>query len=195
MDEQGTETEFPNNTEFEAVEAGDEVAELEELRRELADARPCLEAFAQLERLAEEQGTTPEAIAMQASMDVLTNQHQEKCSELEIIQEAIDSAEADRQLVLDEHTAIVDQMAEMIEELESIRADAVRLLGEKATLEKKVKALRTETDAVAVAVHGERRADDRVLIEVDDDEAVAFDRFFEADVVEDKARAWMLEDH
>ncbi len=94
-------------------------------------------------------------------------------------------------IVLDEHTTIVDQMAEMIEELESIRADAVRLLGEKATLEMKVEALRNEVSALGGEV--DRRAEFETVIGIDEEEASAFDKFFEAEIVEDKARAWMLE--
>lgn len=213
MADQGFHTEFQTESEFSAFDAEDassafsapeeaatlmisssDDAELEHLRRELAEAKPRLDAFAQLEQLAEAQGTTPDAIAIQASIEVLNEEADVKRSEVERLQSEIDTAEADRQLVMDEHTAIVDQMAEMIHELESIRADAVRLLGEKATLEAKVEKLRAETDATAVAVHGERRSDSRAPIEADEDEAVAFDRFFEADVVEDKARAWMLEE-
>ncbi len=194
-----------------ATASGDDAA-VADLRRELAEAKPRLEAFARLEEIADAQGTTPEAIAAQASIDVLQAEEAKKRSELEDLEAAMRAAAAERQesvedhdmlikqrdeirdeivIVLDEHTSIVDQMAEMIEELESIRGDAVRLLGEKATLEMKVEALRNEVGALGGDVA--RRTEFGTSIESDEDEATAFDRFFEAEVVEDKARAWMLE--
>lgn len=205
--------EEPETTEEVTAAASGDDAELDDLRRELADARPRLEAFAVLEELADAQGTTPEAIALQASIDVLKAEEADKRSELEELDAAVRAADAERRehveerdmlikqqeeirddivIVLDEHTGIVEQMAEMIEELESIRADAVRLLGEKAALERRVEELRDEVDAAG----GETRRRTDVAseaMETDEDEASAFDRFFEAEVVEDKARAWMLE--
>lgn len=198
--------------EFVASASGDD-AQLADVERELAEAKPRLEAFARLEELADAQGTTPEAIAIQASIDVLKADEAEKRTELEEMEAAVRAADTDRQnhveerdmlikeqeairdeivIVLDEHTGIVDQMAEMIDELEAIRADAVRLLGEKATLEQKVEDLRKE---VGQAGNESRRRTDLETssMDTDDDEATAFDRFFEAEVVEDKARAWMLE--
>lgn len=200
-------------TQSEAPFASGDDAELANLRRELALAKPRLEAFTLLEELADAQGTTPAALAAQASIDVLQAEESEKRSDLEGMEAAVRAADAERQkhveerdmlikqedeirdeivIVLDEHTTIVDQMAEMIEELESIRADAVRLLGEKANLEMKVEALRNEVGAMGSSA-GRRSADLDSSMETDDDEATAFDRFFEAEVVEDKARAWMLE--
>lgn len=186
--------------------------EFDELRRELAEAQPRLAAFAALEALAEEQGTTPEAIAIQASIEVLQSEEAERRDQLATLEAAILDADKERRrnveardelieeqekvraelvIVLDEHTSVVDQMAEMIDELESIRADAIRLLGEKAELELKVEALRNEADALSGDVA--RLPRQRPVIESDDDEATAFDRFFEAEVEEDKSRAWMLE--
>lgn len=195
-----------------ASESGDD-AILSDLQRKLAAAEPRLEAFARLEELADAQGTTPEAIAIQASIDVLTAEESERRSQLETMEAAVLAADAERQkhveerdmlmqqqeelrdeivIVLDEHTSIVDQMAEMIEELESIRADAIRLLGEKASLEARVAELRNEVGTAEGAAR--RRSDlETTSMATDDDEATAFDRFFEAEVVEDKARAWMLE--
>lgn len=184
-------------------------AELEALRRELDEARPRLAAFAALEEMAEAQGSTPEAIALQASIEMLESAEADKRAAVEQLEIAVEATEANRATaaadvdelieqrdalraeiveVLDEHTGVMDQVAEMIDELESIRADAVRLLGEKATLEMKVEALRNEVDGFVV----ERRSESAGIID-DDDEATAFDAFFEAEVVEDKARAWMLE--
>ena len=183
-----------------------------DLQRQLAEAAPRLEAFAQLEAIAESQGETPESVALQASLDVLMVEESDRRAELQELEDSIEKLQAVNQrhveerdmlikqqdeirdeivIILDEHTTIVDQMAEMIDELESIRADAVRLLGEKATLEMKVEALRNEVSALG----GEatRRAEFETVIGSDEDEASAFDKFFEAEVVEDKARAWMLE--
>lgn len=199
-----------------AFASGDD-AELNRLRQEMADAKPRLEAFARLEELADAQGTTPEALALQASIDVYEAEETEKRSKLEAMEAALRAATAEAQshveerdmlveeleeirdetvIVLDEHTTIVEQMAEMLEELESIRVDAVRLLGEKATLEMKVEALRNEVSELGGTAARQtvaRRTEVGTSIESDEDEAVAFDRFFEAEVVEDKARAWMLE--
>jgi DNA repair exonuclease SbcCD ATPase subunit len=195
-----------------ASASGDD-ALLSDLQSELAAAKPRLEAFARLEELADAQGSTPEAIAIQASIDVLTAEESKKRSELEALEAAAHAADAERQkhveerdmliqqreeirdeivIVLDEHTSIVDQMAEMIEELESIRADAIRLLGEKASLEMRIEELRDEVGAAGS--ESRRRTDvETSSMQIDVDEATAFDRFFEAEIVEDKARAWMLE--
>ncbi len=192
------------------VASGD--ATVEDLRRQLDDAAPRLEAFAHLEALAESRGETPEAIALQASIDVLIADEAERRAALAKLEAELADLETDRRqhveerdmlmkqkdelrdeivIVLDEHTSIVDQMAEMIDELESIRADAVRLLGEKATLEMKVEALRNEVSALGGELT--RRVEFETVIGSDDEEASAFDKFFEAEIVEDKARAWMLE--
>jgi chromosome segregation ATPase len=180
-------------------------ATIAELRQQLADAAPRLEAFARLESLADAQGETPEALAIQATLDLLAAEESELRTKLEHVRAAKQQHVEERDMlikqrdeirdeiviVLDEHTAIVEQMAEMIEELESIRADAVRLLGEKATLEMKVEALRNEVSALGGEVA--RRSGLETVLPDDDDEATAFDKFFEAEVVQDKARAWMLE--
>ena len=185
------------------VASGD--AMIAELRRELAEAAPRLDAFARLESLAQAQGETPEAVAIQASLDLLAAEEAEQRADLDEIKSAHQRHVEERDMlikqqdelrdeiviVLDEHTTIVDQMAEMIDELESIRADAVRLLGEKATLEMKVEALRNEANELGGEVA--RRSDFERVLGADEDEASAFDRFFEAEVVQDKAPAWMLE--
>lgn len=209
---QGFDADFSATTEsMVAATSGDDV-DVADLRRELAEAKPRLEAFARLEELADAQGTTPEAIAIQASIDVLAGEESKRRDDLRKMEAAVVAADTERRkhveerdmlikqedeirdeivIVLDEHTSIVDQMAEMIEELESIRADAIRLLGEKSSLEMKVAALRGEVDQLSNG--GNRRTDDVTSMETGSDEATAFDRFFEAEVVEDKARAWMLE--
>lgn len=176
-----------------------------ELQQQLADAAPRLEAFAHLESLADAQNETPKALAIRATLDLLATEEVDRRARLEELQAANlqhikerDALIAQRDevrneivAVLDEHTATVEQMAEMIEELESIRADAVRLLGEKATLEMKVEALRNEAGALCGEVG--RRSDFESALGEDEDEASAFDKFFEAEMHEDKARAWMLE--
>lgn len=199
-----------------ATEVGTDVTSgdvtMSDLQRQLDEATPRLEALAQLEALAEAQHQTPEAVAIQASIDVLRVEEAECQAELQELEDCIEGLRSDKQrhveerdmlikqrdelrdeivIVLDEHTGIVDQMAEMIDELESIRADAVRLLGEKATLEMKVDALRNEVAELGGEVA--RRSDFEAELLIDEDEASAFDKFFEAEVVEDKARAWMLE--
>lgn len=163
-------------------------AELAALRAELDDARPRLEAFAALEALAEEQNSTPEAIALQASLEMLESAVADAERERDQLIERRDTLRTEIVEAMDEHTEIVEQVAEMIDELEAIRADAVRLLGEKSTLEAKLEGLRGEVGELEVT-HGDRAA----AIVDDADEATAFDAFFEAEVVEDKARAWMLE--
>ncbi len=180
-------------------------AAIAELRRELEEAAPRLEAFARLEELADSQGETAEALAIQASLGLMAAEEAERRATLDELRTVNQRHVEDRDMlikqqdelrdeiviVLDEHTAIVDQMAEMIDELESIRADAVRLLGEKATLEMKVEALRNEVSALGGELS--RRSGFETVLGADEDEASAFDRFFEAEVVQDKARAWMLE--
>lgn len=198
-------------TEIETGAASGDV-DVADLQRQLDAAAPRLEAFARLEAIAEAQGSTPEAVAAQASIDVLKVEESDRRAELLELEEAIAQLQQANQrhveerdmlikqkdeireeivIVLEEHTGIVDQMAEMIDELESIRADAVRLLGEKATLEAKVVELRKEVDLLDSAPT--RRSSDPTSVIEDEEEASAFDRFFEAEVVEDKARAWMLE--
>lgn len=198
-------------TEVEIEETSADAA-MSDLRRQLEEAAPRLEAFSQLEALAEAQNETPEAVAIQASIDVLRVQEADRRAELQELEDCIERLRSDNErhveerdmlikqqdelrdeivIVLDEHTSIVEQMAEMIEELESIRADAIRLLGEKASLELKVEALRNEV--AALGGEAATRTELEAELVIDDDEASAFDRFFEAEVVEDKARAWMLE--
>lgn len=162
--------------------------DIDALRRELEEARPRLAAFAALEEMAEAQGSTPEAIALQASIEMLESSEAEQRAVVDELTEQRDALRAEIAEAESEHSAVVDEVAEMIEELESIRADGVRLLGEKAKLEMKIEALRNESDGIVV----DRRRDTAGIID-DADEATAFDAFFEADVVEDKARAWMLE--
>jgi len=180
-------------------------ATIAELQQQLADAAPRLEAFAHLESLADAQNETPEALAVRATLDLLAAEEADRRATLEELRAANlrhteerdaliaqhDEVRNEIVTVLDEHTAIVEQMAEMIEELESIRADAVRLLGEKATLEMKVEALRNEAGALGGEVA--RRSDFESALGEDENEASAFDKFFEAEMHEDKARAWMLE--
>lgn len=209
---EGSDAEFSATTEsMVSATSGDDV-DVADLRRELAEAKPRLEAFARLEELADSQGTTPDAIAIQASIGVLEADEAKRRDDLRQMEAAIVAADTERRqhveerdmlmkqqdeirdeivIVLDEHTSIVDQMAEMIEELESIRADAIRLLGEKASLEKTVEELRGQVGTVGHDAR--RRTDTDTSMETNEDEATAFDRFFEAEVVEDKARAWMLE--
>ena len=198
-------------TEVETAAASGDV-DVADLRRQLEAAAPRLEAFAQLEAIAEAQATTPEAVAAQASIDVLKVEEADRRAELRELEESIARLQQANQrhveerdmlikqkeeirdeivIVLDEHTMIVDQMAEMIDELESIRADAVRLLGEKAKLEARVQELRDEVGIIESSPS--RRSTDLAAAIEDEEEATAFDRFFEAEVVEDKARAWMLE--
>lgn len=190
------------------------------LQASLAAVQPRLEAFSKLEALARERRSTPEGVAVQVTIDVLEEERDELLEELLQLQatkkrqeEDIDMITEQRQIAQDEseivvrdHAALVEETAELLDELDSIRADAVRLMGEKAALEEQLRALRSEVGALSgeetdgepsVAAASDVSPPTPAVSGVFDssdegDEAVAFDRFFDADVGTDKARAWML---
>ncbi len=183
------------------------------LRRELAAAAPRLEAFDQLERMANDRGVTPETIALQAAIEGLDAERTQLASEVEQLAADCDAHKRESQVLVEEkeeitilldgaqrdHADLVNELGELLDELDAIRSDAVRLLGEKAQLEMEVAALRNE-------VAGLRSGGDDVVVSAptptldqatfdtidDPDEESAFDRFFHAEIGTDKARDWML---
>lgn len=211
-------------------------ATIAELRAQLEAAAPRLDAFSRLEDLARERRSTPEAVAVQVTIDVLEEDRRDLAEEVRVLTEdraaladeisdlSAQQAQARGDLnmlteqrdtisvvVEDAETRHAELLAEttmLLEELESIRADGVRLLGEKAALEREVQALRDEAAALrdGEALPGAaRRADDDPVwssptvasaeafeVDLHSEEATAFDKFFEVDVGKDKARAWML---
>ncbi len=112
--------------------------------------------------------------------------------------------------------SLADDVAVMLNEIEAIRSDAQRLNIEKGELETEVMELRLvvqalERKAASLQENPGRResdtdedlADDEDSLAVNDvaddisvgmgnDEHEAFDRFFNDDEVDDKARNWML---
>lgn len=177
------------------------------LRQRLELAAPRLEAFERLEHLARERRSTPEAVAVQVTIDVLEEERGDLEAEIEEfrVQKAALQAEnetilAERESALDdvaearaEYERLADQVSELIDEIESIRSDAVRLMGEKAALDvrvgefhREIADLSEQRDAVAPKTSNAIEQSD------DPDEEHAFDKFFQAEHGKDKARAWML---
>lgn len=212
------------------VAAGQET--MQSLRAQLAEyeqifriAAPRLAAFKRLEEVAREQKTTPAAIAAQAAIVMLTNESRSKEVELRQFEAECRNLKGDIAMLLDNKTQIThdldglrieygDVQAEVVEilnELELLRNDAVRMMAERRELERVVQELRSQVGALR------RRADDVTISDEavssneeaevsaplpkrtasgfeleDDDENRRFDRFFHADVEHDKARDWIL---
>lgn len=201
--------------------------EIEQLKARLgqyeaafASAAPRLAAFKQLEELAKSKGSTPEAVAIDASMSVLRDQEAE-------LEHSIEKLNTDREvareelsatlrhkkevgdemtLIQNEHDTLAYEVSELISEIESIRVDAIRLMKERSALQLEVEALRNERAAVDLdAPTIERRAPIVEDVEVvpapvktevtdldgfEDDDA--FSRFIEVDRGPDKARDWFV---
>ena len=135
-----------------------------DLRAQLEEAAPRLAAFAQLENLAVEQNSTPEAIAIQASLEVLGQEQAEIAqdvtrlgTERAEVESDLNRLVADRSRLLTEvgsaqaeYGSLVEETTELLIELESIRSDAVRLLGEKTGLDAHVDSLRNEVELLLI---------------------------------------------
>ncbi len=196
--------------------------EIEQLRAQLAAEAPRLKAFTRLEALARERRSTPEAVAVQVTIDVLEIEQgelegevdrlaamrTEYESEIAMLTRKREERVLDVEVLAQEHADLAAEAAELLSELDSIRSDAVRLMGEKAALEIEVAALRTEAGLLS-GERSDRRSSgghhpelhtvrsnpmgaDAFDTSDEGAEATAFGKFFDADTGEDKARAWML---
>ncbi len=187
---------------------------LAEYERAFEAAAPRLAAFKRLEELAREQKTSPEAVAAQAAIDVLVKQESDaqiRVGELTTARDALSSEvsllliekkekEEAMTIIETEHGALASEVSELMAEIESIRLDAIRLMKERENLKLEIEALRNERD-IAVAdgdtitvTPGSVAPGSDVSFSADDDEGGddAFNRFFEAETGDDKARDWML---
>ncbi len=156
-----------------------ELRELDQLRRQLNEyeaalrsAAPRLAAFKRLEHLARDQGTSPEAIASQAAVEVmkrekdalvtllagLANERDQLKGEVAML--LINKTEAGR-AVSDLHVEREElniEVAEIVDHLAQIRQDAVRLLSDRSELSVEVSALREEVRALHDAFQQIERA-------------------------------------
>ncbi len=156
-----------------------ELRELDELRHKvieyeaaLRSAAPRLAAFKRLEQLARTQGTSPEAIASQAAVEVmkrekdalvtllagLANERDQLKGEVAMLLinktetvKAVTHLNLEREELVVEVAAIVDQLAK-------IRGDAVRLMSDRSELTVEVSALREEVRALHEAFQSIERA-------------------------------------
>ncbi|MEZ5376931.1 MAG: hypothetical protein R2733_10505 [Acidimicrobiales bacterium] len=146
-----------------------ELRELDELRHKLTEyeaalrsAAPRLAAFKRLEQLARTQGTSPEAIASQAAVEVmkrekdalvtllagLANERDQLKGEVAML--LINKTEAGK-AVADLHLEREDlaiEVAAIVDQLAKLRGDAVQLLSDKTELTVEVAALREEVRAL-----------------------------------------------
>ncbi len=193
--------------------APEDVARIAELERQLADAVPILDAFARLENLARERRTTPEAVAVQVTIDVLEEEAQELKDATDLLEQEKRRHQGDVELLTKKrdaisveidglevrHGSLATDVGELIGDIDAIRADAGRLMAEKGELELKLEALRNEVEALErdrdamlsgeAAISARVPSNTAISTEGDDDEA--FDKFFMAETGKDKARAWL----
>lgn len=146
-----------------------ELRELDELRHKLNEyeaalrsAAPRLAAFKRLEQLARTQGTSPEAIASQAAVEVmkrekdalvtllagLANERDQLKGEVAML--LINKTEASKAVagLQLERDDLNIEVAEIVDQLSKIRGDAVRLMSERSELTVEVSALREEVRAL-----------------------------------------------
>ncbi len=128
----------------------------------LRSAAPRLAAFKRLEQLARSEGTTPEAIASQASVEVMKREKDALVTLLaglaterdqlkgEVAMLLINKTEASKAVegLRTRHEELHLGVAELIEDLGRIRGEAARLVAEKGALSAEVEALRTEVLAL-----------------------------------------------
>lgn len=146
-----------------------ELRELDELRHKLIEygaalrsAAPRLAAFKRLEQLARTQGTTPEAIASQAAVEVMKREKDALVTLLaglaserdqlkgEVAMLLINKTEASKAVagLQLERDDLHIEVAEIVDQLAKIRTDAVRLMSERSELTVEVSALREEVRAL-----------------------------------------------
>jgi chromosome segregation ATPase len=159
---------------------GVEQNELDELRHKVTEyeaalrsAAPRLAAFKRLEELARSQGTTPEAIASQAAVEVMRREkdalvtmlaglgHERDQLKGEVAMLLINKNEAGR-AVADlqvDHDALEVEVGEIVEHLSQLRAESVRLVAERSELTLEIASLREQvrqlTEALERAQAGE----------------------------------------
>jgi chromosome segregation ATPase len=201
-----------------------------ELRQKLAEyeqilrlAEPRLAAFKRLEELARETRSTPEAVAAEAALQVLREEQEVLKAEVQTIGFERENLRGELAMLLDnkndtiqvlddlqiEHHDIHQEVAEILDELNLLRDDAVRLMTQRSELQLQVSALRNELDDIErrkietianlpapsmppAPMVGTRTPAFGLEYEDEEEESRLFDKFFHAKVEHDKARDWML---
>lgn len=146
-----------------------ELRELDELRHKLTEyeaalrsAAPRLAAFKRLEQLARTQGTSPEAIASQAAVEVMKREKDALVTLLAGLANERDQLKGEVAMLLINKTeagkAVADlhlereelhvEVAAIVDQLVKIRGDAVRLMSDRSELSVEVSALREEVRAL-----------------------------------------------
>ncbi len=146
-----------------------ELRELDELRHKLTEyeaalrsAAPRLAAFKRLEQLARTQGTSPEAIASQAAVEVMKREKDALVTLLAGLANERDQLKGEVAMLLISKTeagqAVADlhlereelniEVAAIVDQLAKIRGDAVRLMSDRTELTVEVSALREEVRAL-----------------------------------------------
>lgn len=156
-----------------------ELRELDELRQKVTEyeaalrsAAPRLAAFKRLEQLARAQGSTPEAVAAQAAIEVLTrekdalvtllaglaNERDQLKGEMAML--LINKTEASKAVesLTGRHQELNIEVADLLERLTEIRRDAVRLMSHRSELAVEVTSLRGEAQALQDAIDHANRA-------------------------------------
>ena len=201
-----------------------------ELRQKLAEyeqilrlAEPRLAAFKRLEELARERRSTPDAVAAEAALQVLREEQDVLKVEVQTIGLERENLRGELAMLLDnkndtvqvlddlriEHHDIHQEVAEILDELNLLRDDAVRLMTQRSELQLQVSALRNELDEIErrkietiaslpapsmppAPMVGTRTPAFGLEHEDEEEESRLFDKFFHAKVEHDKARDWML---
>ena len=209
-------------------ETSDEFQQLrEQLSRyeaSLQSAKGRLEAFARLEQIAKDRHQSPEVVAARAAVELLEGKEGRLRDDVEALESHRDAIKEElsmllvnkKQTIIDleevrvNREGLADDVAGILNEIDSMRADARRLQKEKGELETQVMELRLvvaelerkeaglqpnqgrrDTD-VDGDVEAEALSSAEIAVGMDADDSEAFDRFFNAGDVDDKARDWML---
>ncbi len=146
-----------------------ELRELDVLRHKVTEyeaalrsAAPRLAAFKRLEELARSQGTTPEAIASQAAVEVMKREKDALVTLLVGLSKERDQLKGEVAMLLINKTEVTrandelrieqdgikDELRVLAEQLGQMRADSMRLLAERSKLTMQVAALRDEVRAL-----------------------------------------------
>ncbi len=164
-----------------------ELRELDELRHKVTEyeaalrsAAPRLAAFKRLEQLARTQGTSPEAIASQAAVEVMKREKDALVTLLAGLANERDQLKGEVAMLLINKTeagkAVADlhlereeltvEVAAIVDQLAKIRSDAVQLMSDRSELTVEVSALREEVRALHEAfqqIENARHEQDREL--------------------------------
>ncbi len=149
-------------SEFESTELDALRHKVTQYEAALRSAAPRLAAFKRLEQLARAEGTSPDAIASQASVEVMKREKDALVTLLaglaterdqlkgEVAMLLINKTEASKAVdgLRTKHDELNLGVAELVEDLGRIRGEAARLVAERAALSSEVEALRAEVRAL-----------------------------------------------